>query len=274
MAGAAVLLGLTPSILAALGPSVEETSSLFIIARRPLLGMCLAAGTPSLYPFRTVDYKKAVENLQVRNPHARLRRFTPLSQYLVMIFEFILAIGAVANNATNSRQLGLQTICVFAPQLWYLPILWAFLGIIAHMYCSWVLWAHINCERPYKTFINWLSIQFTPVAELKPLRVEPCEETLFSVVVSWFVSFNIVCHLIFGTLAFSSLIFITVRDAVTVISRYLISLLVCRAILGYELGVLRAKYREERWRPEPDQEFLALQTESDLSDGAVNVMVT
>lgn len=37
MAGAAVLLGLTPAIFVALGPSVEEMSSLFIVARRFLL---------------------------------------------------------------------------------------------------------------------------------------------------------------------------------------------------------------------------------------------
>jgi hypothetical protein len=263
MAGAAVLLSLTPSILAVLGPSVEEMSSLFIIARRPLLGMCLAAGAPSLYPFRTIAYKEVIENLQDRDPHVLPRRFTRPYQYLVMIFEFVLAIGAIANNATNSHQLGMQTSCVFAPQLWFLPILWAFLGILAHLYGSWTLWARVNSERPYKTFIDWLRIQFTPIAEQTPLKVELYEETFFSVVISWWATFYIACHLIFGTITFSSLIFVTVRDALAVICRYLISLLVCRAILIYELGVLRAKHREERERLESGQELQALRTKSD-----------
>lgn len=63
MAAAAVLLGLTPAILAALGPSVEEIPSLFIVARRPLSGISIAAGAPSLYPFRTIDNKKVIETL-------------------------------------------------------------------------------------------------------------------------------------------------------------------------------------------------------------------
>lgn len=267
MAGAAVLLGLTPSILAALGPSVEEMSSLFIIARRPFLGSCLAAGAPSVFPFRAVDYKMALENLQNQNSHVRPRRFTRPYQYLVVIFEFILTAGAIANNATNSYQLGMRTSCVFAPQLWYLPILWAFLGILVHLYGSWALWARVSYERPYKTLLDWLRIQFTPLAEQKLLKIEPYEETLFSVVVSWWVSIYIACHIIFGTLTFSSLIFITVRDALAVIGRYLISLLVCRAILMYELGILRDLYQEEREQcgqpePQPDQELQALRTRS------------
>ncbi|KAF7507550.1 hypothetical protein GJ744_010341 [Endocarpon pusillum] len=263
MAAAAVLLGLTPSILGALGPSVEEMSSLFIIARRPLLGICLAAGAPSLYPFRTFDYKEAIARLQDRNPHVRPRLFTRSYQYLVMIVEFIFAIGAIANNVTNSYQLGMQTSCVFAPQLWFLPILWAFLSILTHLFSALALRTRVNCERPYKTFIDWLRIQFTPIAEQKPLRVEPCEETRFSLVVAWWVSCYNPGLLIFGTITFSSLIFITVRDALAVIARYLTSLLVCRAILMYELGVLRAKYREEYERPESDQELQALRTKPD-----------
>jgi hypothetical protein len=247
MAAAAVLLGLTPSILAALGPSVEEMSSLFIIARRPLLGVFLAAGAPSLYPFRTVNYEEAVKNLQDQSSNLRPRRFARHTQYVLMAVKFIFAGGAIANNATNSLQLGMQTSCIFAPQIWYLPIMWAFLGILAHTYGAWALWMRINCDRHYESFNDWVKIQFTPIniTEESPPIVETCEETMKSVVVSWWVSVNIACHIIFGTLCFSSLIFITVRDALTVIVRYMVSLLVCRAILMYELSVFRDAYRDE-----------------------------
>lgn len=266
MAGAAVLLGLTPAILAALGPSVEEMSTLFIIARRPLLGICLAAGAPSLYPFRTIDYKKVIENLGDRNSHVRPIHITRPYQYIVMILEFIFATGAIANNATNSYQLGKQTSCVFASHLWYLPLLWAFLGIFAHLFASWALWTRLNCERPYKKVLDWFRIQFTPIAEQKPLVIQTCEETVFSVVISWWVSVYIACHLIFGTLTFSSLIFITVRDAVSVIGRYMLSILLCRAILMCELVVLRDKYREKREPPQSGQaELQALRAQDNHS---------
>jgi hypothetical protein len=39
MGSAQVLLGLTPTILATLGPSSEETSMIFVIARRPVLSV-------------------------------------------------------------------------------------------------------------------------------------------------------------------------------------------------------------------------------------------
>ena len=245
MAGAAVMLGLTPSILAALGPSVEEMSSLFIIARRPLLGLCLAIGAPSLYPFRTIDHHKLIENLENRHAHAPFRQLTGRNQYPLMVLEFILATGAIANNITNSYQLGMQTTCVFAPQIWALPLCFSFFAIFPHLLGSLVLWSHVRCSRPCKTWLDWLKIQFTPTRVQSHFAIKTLQSTsrtAIATVGSWFVSIYIACFLIYGTLAFSSLIFITVRDATSVIGRYLISLLVCRMILIYELGVLREKY--------------------------------
>lgn len=269
MAGANVLLGLTPSILAALGPTVEEMSTFFIIARRPLLGMCLAAASPSVYPFRNVKNQKAIKIL--RNQNSRVRHFTRPYQYLVMILEVILTAGAIANIAINSYQLGMQTCCAFAPQLWYLPLLWTFLGLLIHVWGSLALWASIDCERPYKTFFDWLKFQFTPIAERKPLKVKLFKETLISVALSWWVSFYIACHIIFGTITFSSLIFITVRDAVAVIGRYMASLLICRAMLTYELGILRYQYmkKSEKWGriEDSDRELQAMRTNSNHTDG-------
>jgi hypothetical protein len=84
MAGATMLLGLTPSI----------------IARSPLPEMYLAAAAPSVYPFRAVNYKEAIENLH--NQNRRPQRFTRLYQYLVMICEFVVIAWAMTNNATKS----------------------------------------------------------------------------------------------------------------------------------------------------------------------------
>lgn len=48
-ASAGVLLGLTPTMLAVLGPSTEEASVLFVVGRRSLLALCLAAGCPAIF---------------------------------------------------------------------------------------------------------------------------------------------------------------------------------------------------------------------------------
>lgn len=47
-------------------------------------------------------------------------------------------------------------------------------------------------------------------------------------------------HVIFGTLAFSSMQFISVKDAFGVIGRYTASVIVCRVIVMYELSGLRS----------------------------------
>ena len=276
MASAAVLLGLTPSILAALGPSVEEVTSLFILARRPLLGMCLAAGAPSLFSFRTVDYHKTLENLRDQNSHGPPINVPYHLRYLPMIVELVLSAGAIANNAHNSYQLGIQTICVFAPEIWCLPMLWVFLGVVAHMYSSLVFLCCFDLKglrqtcRAFtlkllcKEVKVWVRTQFTPSSEVELVAVKPNGGNIKSILISWIVSIHITCHVIGGTLTFSSLIFITVRDAITVISRYLASLLVCRAILMYELAVLRDKYRSSASTPPiSDGELQALRMTSD-----------
>lgn len=50
MASAQVRLSPTPTMLAVLGPSTEETSVLFLVGMRPLLALCLAAGCSAVFP--------------------------------------------------------------------------------------------------------------------------------------------------------------------------------------------------------------------------------
>jgi len=46
-------------------------------------------------------------------------------------------------------------------------------------------------------------------------------------------------HIVFGTLTFSSLSFISVRDAVSVAAMYMVSAMFCQAVLMYELSGMR-----------------------------------
>jgi hypothetical protein len=50
MASASVLLGLTPSILSSLGPTLAEVSLLSL--RRPILAILISLGSPAIYPSR------------------------------------------------------------------------------------------------------------------------------------------------------------------------------------------------------------------------------
>ena len=64
MAGAAVLLGLMPTILSAIGPSSAEMALLF--THRPLLAFLIAFGAPSIFPARPGEYADPTECLRMR----------------------------------------------------------------------------------------------------------------------------------------------------------------------------------------------------------------
>jgi hypothetical protein len=57
-----------------------------------------------------------------------------------------------------------------------------------------------------------------------------------AVVLQYTGAFIAVCHLVFGTLLFSSLQFIGVSDAVTLILRMIASATFCRILLQFEVG--------------------------------------
>jgi hypothetical protein len=48
-----------------------------------------------------------------------------------------------------------------------------------------------------------------------------------------------VAHIIYGTVVFASILFICAQDAVSVVSRYLASALVCRVIVMIEISGMR-----------------------------------
>lgn len=242
MASAAVLLGLMPQTIASIGPSAEEISSLFVIARRPLLGILLAAGAPCLHSYRDIDFGKVVEDLKNKNSHdhIRLPHLSTPGHYIVLGLEFLVAAGAVANILENSYRLGIQTICVIGPHVWYLPILWVVLGVPASLYSSHILWSGLKRKDSHNCF----RAQYTPTAERRSFGIGKFKKTHLSVIESGILSMYIAFHAIASTLIFSSLIFITVLDALGVVARYIASVLVCRAILKYELTQLRDKHIE------------------------------
>jgi hypothetical protein len=62
MASAGVVLGLMPSLLSSLGPTVTESSTLML--ERPFLSSLLAIGAPAFYPFGPFDHQDPLEALK------------------------------------------------------------------------------------------------------------------------------------------------------------------------------------------------------------------
>ena len=243
MASAQVLLGLTPTMLAVLGPSTEETSVLFVIGRRPLLALCLSAGCPAVFPMRSFDNSDPVRILKERENRLQPPQLKGAREMTVTIVQYMLTILAIFNIAAVSKELGIQVVCNFAPHLTYLVLLWAFLILIIHTSGAITLMLRVRLAgEEFNSANGWIRGQFTPLSKRGVLRVRLIPESYLFTFFSWFTAILTICHVIYGTLVFSSMLFISVRDSLMVIARYMVSVICCRIILMYELASLRTSF--------------------------------
>ena len=243
MQSAGVLLGIMPSVLSVLGSSTEETALLFVIARRPLLTLLLAAGSPVVVALRPFEYREPVGILREREVRFQSLGFFVGRRALVLVIEYLLVIVAVANVAHISYQLGMGVIIVFSPHSTFLPALWAVSGVLVHIIGAVCLRSRLAVTaREETTTAAWsrelLKSEFT-LSRRKSILATTRPENKRFLVLSWFTSMTSTFHVVFGTLTFSSMLFISVRDSFGVIGRYIGSVAVCRIILMYELSGLR-----------------------------------
>jgi hypothetical protein len=244
MASAGVLLGLTPTILAAVGSSAEETAMLFILSKRPLLAVFLAGGSPAVSPMRSFEDQNPIGLLKRRLGRLHPPRLSNKGQLAIMVLEYIIALAAVANVVTVAYDLGMQVSSSFAPETTYLPLLWAVLNLAIHTSGAVALYLRVKVKSqlPCNTPFDYLRIHFTPVSMQRPHTIKVLPETYWFIAVSWLTSTLTVCHVLYATLAFSSMLFISVKDSLRVITRFMASAICCRFILMYELAALRDSF--------------------------------
>jgi hypothetical protein len=75
-----------------------------------------------------------------------------------------------------------------------------------------------------------------------PYTIEVVPETYWFIAINWFASILTACHVLSGTLAFSSMLFISVKDSLQVITHLMASAICCRVVLMYELAALRDSF--------------------------------
>lgn len=235
MASAAVLLGIMPFALSVLGSSSEESALLYVIARRPLLTTLLLAGSPVVVALRPFEYKDPVGILRARE--GRFYSFSMGPSWVVVVLEYIVVLASVVNVVHVTYGLGMGVATMILPDSSYLPGVWAATGIVVHIIGALCLRSRLKLVTPKNEPL--IRSEFT-LSEDKNITVETVPETKMFLVLSWLTSTLTTFHVIFGTLAFSSCQFISVRDAFGVIGRYTASVTVCRVVLMYELSGLRS----------------------------------
>ena len=157
-------------------------------------------------------------------------------------------------------QLGLQTILVWKPQMPFLVFLWSTLSVGMHLVCSLAFafsrtMSKVRRENKTRqeggtqTILRWMRNEATICAAKKRrgYKQHKQKENAVTLSLNLFAAFMGFILLIFGTTVFSSLLFISPLDALTVIIRYLASTIFCRFILKFELrGLVTSEEAEEQ----------------------------
>lgn len=251
MGTAQVLLGLTPVILSNFGPSIAEIS--VMSTQRPLLTLLLAFGAPAVYPTRLLRYDNPLEVLRTNSPKSN---FFPLQlqkrhAVLISIAEYVIAAAAIANVFHCTITLGLWTLSIIGCETFVFPFLWVILALAVHIPAAVALRflkgsklkiSSLAAEfrRPDLTSIGkrlrhafWR--EFEPCASGPSLVVEEDETSSFAISLNYLAGIVAYAQLTWGISVFSSLLYISVRDASFVVARLVASALVCQLILSFEL---------------------------------------
>ena len=270
------MLGLTPTILSSIAPSVSEIS--LLSSRRPLMATLLSIGGPAVYVPRSLTYQSPLAILrptsslfrQTRKPLSNRRRWTWVA------LQYATVAAAVFNVVHTSWQLGLRTVITWKCNTSYMPVLWSTLAAAIHIvaaigwHSSYAMRRSRKEQRQSQYASTWLSSLAQTVREELTLSIDadvrlhvhktcatdasasgtpPAEEedeswvTIFAMQLADATSF---VHLVFGTLVFSSLMFIATLDAAKVVLRYMVSGLLCRCVLLYELSGMKAAELERK----------------------------
>ncbi|KAK0727895.1 hypothetical protein B0T26DRAFT_613527, partial [Lasiosphaeria miniovina] len=209
------------------------TGLLYIVGRRPFLAWLLALDSPSIHFSRAFDYRAPHDIPRGAHPE-RLNQRPPVLCRLIVVVQYVAAIGSVVNVWLQAWELGIQTFCTVAPNFFLAPALWTVLRVFLHLLSMILVRLRIrrNCGGVEAG-------EFRLCVTQKGVSVDKFKEGMLFVGVAWFLHILYVAHTLFCTLVFSSFVFIGTRDAVGVLSRLMASAICCRVIIMYEISGLR-----------------------------------
>jgi hypothetical protein len=261
-AAAQVLLGLTPTILSVLSPSVGELSMLS--STRPVLSLLLSLGSPAVYAIRAMDYDNPLDTLKGRqDPLNKPTLFTQkrvqrqgFREAFISLCQYLLVLVCVVNVVYTGWQIGLQTIVVWKAGYSSLVFLWSTLAAVAHGTAAtgWHMSRTMHTVRKNDqesghgrvcglgAWTRFLKEEVTICAAKRRRNYLACEqqEAVVPLFLNLAASVMGVILILYGTATFSSLLFIANLDALTVVARYLVSTLLCRLVVMFELAGLAA----------------------------------
>ncbi|KAG9252259.1 uncharacterized protein F5Z01DRAFT_676140 [Emericellopsis atlantica] len=245
MASSSLVLGFTPLLFSTLGPSISELSLLSL--HRPVLTALLAFGTVGLFQTRALQYDDdAVTGIlekQTALPGTvvtwlRDRRH---GQWAASAAQYILAALAVANLCWASWDLGLASGLNFVCQSSYMPIVWTTTPIVVSLPAAVALNTQTRrgANKRDMSFLATFRSEGRLCLGQEPVPPGALTRSASLVFWHWVSAVLGFLHLLTGILIYSSLMFTMTTDAAVIVLRYLVSVLVCRLILIFELAGLQ-----------------------------------
>lgn len=245
MASAIVLIGSIPTVLGLTGSHVAEVT--VVGTFRPWLAILVAYGAPVMNPSPALTNMDPLTLLEARKKGRGFRIPECLPKWMIVPLLYLLAIAAVANLVHTCRQFSVGTLFSFAPRLYWLPYVWWATAYWVFLAGALALGARIQCSKSKKMENGkptpiWrrLRNELTTLLPGQDMKLTLKRETKRFIVYSWLNSVLVALHILFGTLMFSSALFVATRDALMLGGRVMVSHLLCRMIVSFELAGLRA----------------------------------
>lgn len=250
----AVILGLLPTILQRIGPTVAEVTVL--ASRRPLLAVMLGVAMPSVATGGGLANPAEALRRRVDTPISGVLGRTRWLWVLISAVEYLIASAAIANLFHLLYQLAYLSVSVSAIAInagalsqTYTLFLWVLLLVPAYLLGFWALKMRYKPSEQVgspeeevverKSWVHAVRNEFVPCAVGEPLLLTKVDKGPLSVLVQFLTEMASFLIFVFGTVALSSQIFISLGDVVPIVVRFISSTLVCRAVLLFELYGLR-----------------------------------
>jgi hypothetical protein len=274
---ASVVLGLMPTLLSTIGPSVAEVSLLSV--HRPVLAFLTSVGAPAVWPTRLLEYNDPVRVLFGSDARDSLLAYHigarwKWAAYILSILQYALATGAVINVFMTSLDVGRKSILSWGCTTTFGPLLWSTLAFIVHVVAAVSFYFAQRCVvkqhadipsagsripdgglslwRRLEKFLQLLWRQVVKEMTLCAEQVKT-EYDVDAHVPPLAVLGNVLAgvagflQMVFGIIIFSSLQFVSVWDVLNnVLWRYVLSTIVCRLILVVEISGLRRETDAQR----------------------------
>jgi hypothetical protein len=249
--GSSILLGLAPTSLSLLGPSVAEMALLSF--HRPVLALLLSLATPAVYPGRFLIWEDPLRSNEPVTGSFIVSPFSKRWVPVVTVLQYLVALACVGNILDAVYHLGLISMVSWQCRSTYWPMFWVLLSVVIHFTAVFSLRTAMRRKKtddiappigrgskpaPHGGFMTHLRNEITPSAncswqtsDLYDVRLGP-----LPVALQYAGAFFSILHLVFGTLLFGSIIFLGVADAVEPVMRLIGSATISRLVLQFEVS--------------------------------------